>query len=304
MEKSTVLVLILSLCLFIGTISAVAKTLTVDPSGGDYRTIQDAVDAAAAGDRVLVESGVYVENVLIDKSIQMIGQERVVLRPADRGIPAITVTQEELASIQNLTIERADVGISITGKCLIANCDITASEIGIEAIVFEPNIQSIILCSFRGFPGIGVQLIGSGQAYLLQCNFKDLSLGVMIGGAVNTSVLQCTIESCFEGIAASSDATVTLLECALRDNAGNAIRLARSPVVTGFDGQLYIIDNVIENNGKWAISLCGINGDEPTGVFGSIQGSGNMIAGNGFGIACPEELVLPEGFLREDKPDS
>ncbi len=63
------------LCLaFIALASApsYAKTIHVP---GDSATIQDAVNRAAKGDTITVNSGTYVENVVIDKAITVIGQD-------------------------------------------------------------------------------------------------------------------------------------------------------------------------------------------------------------------------------------
>ncbi len=51
------------------------NTLYVGGSGpGNYSKIQDAVDNASDGDTVLVYSGTYYENVIVDKSINLIGE--------------------------------------------------------------------------------------------------------------------------------------------------------------------------------------------------------------------------------------
>ena len=42
----------------------------------DYPTIQEAIDAAQTGDTVYVYSGTYYENVMVDKTINLIGQNR------------------------------------------------------------------------------------------------------------------------------------------------------------------------------------------------------------------------------------
>ncbi len=57
-----------------------AKTLTVGP-GGSYKTIQSAVNAASAGDTILVGNGVYRENVRVNK--------KVTIRAASGAKPAV-----------------------------------------------------------------------------------------------------------------------------------------------------------------------------------------------------------------------
>ena len=53
-----------------------AKTVTVDDDGGqDFKNIQDAIDFADEGDIVFVYSGTYYENVIINKSINLEGED-------------------------------------------------------------------------------------------------------------------------------------------------------------------------------------------------------------------------------------
>lgn len=42
----------------------------------DYKTIQEAINAAEAGDTIIVEPGNYTENVLVNKTVSLIGRER------------------------------------------------------------------------------------------------------------------------------------------------------------------------------------------------------------------------------------
>jgi pectin methylesterase-like acyl-CoA thioesterase len=61
----------LVLC-FVGTASA--GTLYLDDDGGaDFTGIQETINTASVGDTIIVHSGVYYENVVVDKSVTLIG---------------------------------------------------------------------------------------------------------------------------------------------------------------------------------------------------------------------------------------
>ena len=52
-------------------------TWYVDDDGGvDFTEIQDAINVAEDGDTVYVYSGIYKENLLLDKSIILIGEHK------------------------------------------------------------------------------------------------------------------------------------------------------------------------------------------------------------------------------------
>ena len=57
--------------------SNLSNTVYVGGSGtGNYSSIQSAIDAATVGDTVFVYNGTYYENVIVYKTIHMIGESR------------------------------------------------------------------------------------------------------------------------------------------------------------------------------------------------------------------------------------
>ncbi len=66
------LVVILGFCLILWLSQVRAATITVG-SGGDYATIQAAIDAASPGDTIQVQNGTFNESLIITKSVTLLG---------------------------------------------------------------------------------------------------------------------------------------------------------------------------------------------------------------------------------------
>ncbi|MFQ6060517.1 MAG: cell surface protein, partial [Thermoplasmata archaeon] len=71
-----------------------ATTLYVGGGGpGNYTTIQAAINAASPGDVVYVYSGTYSENVIVSKSLSLIGEDaQTAIIDAGSSDSAVTVT--------------------------------------------------------------------------------------------------------------------------------------------------------------------------------------------------------------------
>ena len=103
--------------LFIGTLTfafniqltkSEPTTWTVNDDGGaDFTGIQDAIDAASPGDTIYVFNGTYYENVVMDKSVLLIGENKVntIIDGSGAGtVVAITVNN---VTVRNFTIQNS-----------------------------------------------------------------------------------------------------------------------------------------------------------------------------------------------------
>lgn len=104
---------------------------------GDYISIQAAIDEAEAGDTILVSPGTYVENLKINKQVQIWSESRkpeeTVIRAADPTKNAVEISVDR-ASFSGFDIEGSDeAGILLTGVkgCYINNNRVQGAKYGI-----------------------------------------------------------------------------------------------------------------------------------------------------------------------------
>jgi nitrous oxidase accessory protein len=108
---------------------ALARTWTVGRPGSDFPLIAPAVAAASDGDVVLVRGGVYREDVVIGRSISLLGEQAPVLVGTGEG--SVVEVRAAHAEIRGFTIEgsgagetnRMDAGVRIVapGARVLAN---------------------------------------------------------------------------------------------------------------------------------------------------------------------------------------
>lgn len=107
-------------------------TWTVDANGsGDFRAIEDAVDAASLGDIIIVNSGTYSENVVVDKGVTIksqMGAENTIVRTQNplnqRHIFEITVDDVTISGFTATgTYGNGGAGIYLNAvnNCTISN---------------------------------------------------------------------------------------------------------------------------------------------------------------------------------------
>jgi len=93
--------------------TAVEKTTFMDLKSGGY--IQDLIDNANTGDTIYIPSGTYYENIFINKSISLIGEDKETTIIDGDGKGYILRITAELVSISGFTIQNCGDGWSHAG---------------------------------------------------------------------------------------------------------------------------------------------------------------------------------------------
>lgn len=131
----------------------------------NYTTIQDAVNAASAGDLIFVSAGTYYEHVVVDKSVTLVGEDRdrTIIDGAGSGI-IVTIASSNV-TISNFTIRNSGKlgrGISWT-----------------ENTLDNVNITGNILTS-HGIGITGLSNVSHENFYILGNNISDNLIGVHV----------------------------------------------------------------------------------------------------------------------------
>jgi parallel beta-helix repeat protein len=233
--------------------SLASKTLVVPQN---YATINDAISQASSGDTVVVQKGIYQENVKINKSISIIGEDAkntkiIGTGGGDRALAGITVTADNV-KVSGFTVESLNyaksalyaTGINIQGD----HCTITGN-------IIQNNYLGIF-CSIQSYTEItentishnlkdGIRFYGGSLNEISDNNISANSAsGIAIAGYSNT-ILRNKLENNLRGIGLGSTYSV-LSGNTIESNIESGIYLAGS--------ENSISANTLSNN-KWGIYI-------------------------------------------------
>jgi len=105
--------------------TAKGDTLYVGGSGpNNYTKIQDAIDNASNGDTVFVYNGTYNEGLNVNKSIDLIGEDKntTIIKGSNWGL--VVFISADYVIFSNFTIQNQNPYYSSSGIMLNSNCSI------------------------------------------------------------------------------------------------------------------------------------------------------------------------------------
>jgi parallel beta-helix repeat protein len=153
------LVMILSLIVIVVEITPVAKANIIYVGGGgpfNFSTIQSGISAANIGDTVFVYSGVYYENLMIDKTINLTGEDKNTTIIDGGGTLYTIRVNGNFVNITNFTILNGWDGINLysSSNSVISNNNISSN---LRAIFIDTSSNIAITnndISFNNWSGI------------------------------------------------------------------------------------------------------------------------------------------------------
>jgi hypothetical protein len=279
---------ILAALLTLAAPSSAATWRVAKDGSGDFAVIQDAVDAADAGDTILIAPGRYDDTHIFVAPggpitvHAIVSQEELTIRGEDRhmtivGPEALAPDTEAFGlvtnigtslTVENLTIEHVMTAVQGNGDRIeVRDCDISAcADLGVDSLALFAtrvlgcrflNVDSIGVIVFGGLNSVGVEIGG--------CHFEStVARGMGVDLQTRGNVVHgCTFRGTRAGMQFTFGATGVVSDCYFEDIATVAIGALSS-------SNLQLSDCVTV--GEMNNSLTVAQGSH-------VEGSGNILSG-------------------------
>jgi len=274
-----------------------------------YPTIQSAVDAADEGDQIIVEKGLYVENIIVDKNVDLIGIDWPTIdggsKEGDDNTLMIAYIGKNAGKVEGFIIQgsgRGDKGHginiwdsspTITNNHIAKNSHNGIGVHGSAALTEDTKIYNNLV--YDNMNGIGNGRGSRAHIYDNQI-FNNTGVGIGSRGLSSPIIENNEIYGNHVGIGAREVAAPYISGNHIHDNV-NGISISPISLVRGFAGNdIEIFNNLIFSNHQAGISATAFN-------MSKIFIKSNTIAFNNLLYQSPERgggltlgFPLPGGF--------
>ena len=254
------------------------ETLIVSKMGrGQFTTINRAIQSASPGARILVKPGHYVEGLIIDRPVEIIGDgglDEIIVDCSDADVIAMVADQ---AVVRGLTLRgRAAMkgkeffAVDIPrGRLLLEGCDISSDSLACVA-VHGPAASPILRdCLLRDGKQAGLMVYEGAEATVEDCEFVNNAVGIVTIGGGNPTVRRARIHDGKTGIYAYDGGRGTFEDCAIFAHAITEVQIRRdgNPTLRGCrirDGKSFGV--YVYERGQGLLEDCDIFGCANAGV--------------------------------------
>ncbi len=284
------------------TTKATGKRLVPD----DYPTIQSAIDAAAPGDDIIVRKGRYTELLVIDKSVNLIGEDWPIIdggsRKGDKSTIAVYYLGDRAGKIEGFVITGGGVGdlghgINIWDSAPdIFNNRITGNNHGMgihgsPALTGKARIHGNLV--YDNLVGIGNGKDSSARIYNNRV-YNNKVVGIGCRGKATPRIEFNEVYGNRLGIGARETASPTIRGNIVHDNVDGIVISPLSTIKMFAFKRILIDNNLIVRNRHLGIAVSSFNLSPVTVSNNTIDhnnGAGRKIRAGGLVFGYPQPAV-------------
>ncbi len=155
----------------------------------DYALIQTAIDAAAPGDSVVVDPGVYQESLTLKDNVEVRGREtaRTFLSAGGGAGPIVSVSGDIGAAIRNFTFINTAVGIQVSNDPSAFDITNNVFEVGTSgAAIIEQNAPALTVVN-NTFSGNGTAVSRDADITISNNIFTGSQVIAIAGASVGSA---------------------------------------------------------------------------------------------------------------------
>lgn len=173
---------------FIGDVSGSTLYVNKTGFGGAYTSIQAAINAATEGDTVFVYAGTYNEHLVVNKCINLTGEERnsTIIKGGVTGV--ILSVQSDWTNVSRLTFTDGYQGVNFdtVRNCRFEENNISFHKFGMEfhASYYNKIIDNYVISNFYK----GIDFFGSSLNYIAGNYLSNNGVGIILGGIMNNVI--------------------------------------------------------------------------------------------------------------------
>jgi parallel beta-helix repeat protein len=183
-----------------------AVTITVPD---DYGTIQSAVDNANSGDTIFVRNGIYIENVVINKTLTLIGENSSSTIIDGGGLGSVVTVAARNVGISGFTIQNTSVGYPNSGirlvnsswYCILQDNILTADYVG---ILLDSSLGSLLEGNQVVNAHYGIYLLNSPGNRILDNNVSSDYAGLVMFSSDRCQIIENYVSNNTVGVSVSA----------------------------------------------------------------------------------------------------